>query len=158
MRIFSRLTTDISLEDAVRSGKLEVVRKILRRGVGQEELNNCLGYSQHESLKMLKLLVKHGADINYQSSDGGKRPLHLAAINGRPELAIYLIEQGAFVNAVDEDGYTALDHTYKTPLDEVIFGLGGESAEPFIDTSKKLRLFVAEVLTLNGGIRGHTKN
>jgi len=51
-----------------------------------------------------------GADLNERRREGGSTPLSTAALHGRLEIARYLIEQGASVNATNRDGNTPL-HT-----------------------------------------------
>jgi hypothetical protein len=56
---------------------------------------------------MVKLLVEQGADVEGVSPDG-KTALMMAAMFNRAEIAEYLIEKGANINAQDANGVTPL--------------------------------------------------
>jgi len=77
---------------------------------GGRPLNWAAGSGNLESVK---LLIKAGAKINpgickrKGCDDDGSTPLHNAAWRS-PEIIAYLIEKGAYVNAENEDGNTAL--------------------------------------------------
>jgi ankyrin repeat protein len=60
--------------------------------------------------RTLRLLVKHGADVNTREAGPGTgdTPLHYAVRAGRGENATFLISQGADVNAKGRNGYTPL--------------------------------------------------
>ena len=56
-------------------------------------------------------MLAQGARLD--GEDGfGRRPLHLAAINARPELVAELLSLGADAEAVDSSGRTALDSVH----------------------------------------------
>lgn len=57
---------------------------------------------------MVLILLKHGADIN-QPSDDGKTPLIWAATRNNVDMMQFLIENGANVQAVDNNGHNILD-------------------------------------------------
>ena len=61
------------------------------------------------NLKIMKLLIANGADVNAVDKDG-KTALMMASEFGYIEVAESLIEGGADVNAVKESGSTALIH------------------------------------------------
>jgi len=79
--------------------------------------------------------VRQGANLNAPAKDEyGGTPLHWAAVLGRVEMARQLINAGANVNAMDENGYTPLDAT---------------TLEQFSES--KSRLAIAELLRASGG-------
>ena len=156
MGIFNWLSSSTSLVDAVRSGNIRSTRSFLKKGTSQKELDKCLNYAQHEGLRMVKLLVEHGANVNYIPSGGRKPPLHLAAVSGYQEIASYLIENGADVNLQDHEGDTPLDSAYEIPLEVEILSLrGGNGTSYAMDKSVKERQKIADLLTANGGKGGH---
>ncbi len=57
---------------------------------------------------MAELLLAHGADVN--AVEGGNTPLHGAVLFGRAEMAAWLLDHGAKVNAADFRGKTPLEH------------------------------------------------
>ena len=56
---------------------------------------------------VVRLLLKHGADVNARTNYGST-PLHAAAAKGRVEVVQVLLEHGAIVGAKDNGGETAL--------------------------------------------------
>ncbi|MDR1195617.1 MAG: ankyrin repeat domain-containing protein, partial [Endomicrobium sp.] len=59
---------------------------------------------------MVKFLVKSGADVN-KSGRNGKTPLMTSVMKGNIDIAKYLINNGAAVNAQEKKtGYTPLDY------------------------------------------------
>ena len=62
-----------------------------------------------------RLLLKHGARVSLRSSSSGMMVLHQAAVTGQSAMCELLLEKGgANVDAVDEDGQTALHYAAAT--------------------------------------------
>lgn len=59
------------------------------------------------SLDIVRLLVEHGADINYKDKAGATILIH-ASMFGSKSVLEYLLQKGADVNARDSEGKTAL--------------------------------------------------
>ena len=57
---------------------------------------------------MAKLLLDHGAQVNFQASHGGRTALMVASDHGRYEVAELLLERGAQVDLQNSEGWTAL--------------------------------------------------
>lgn len=58
--------------------------------------------------EMIRLLVRHGADVNYAMKDSGQSALTSAITAGKPEMVRLLIELKANVNQKTPDGDTPL--------------------------------------------------
>lgn len=84
--------------DAVRNGDTVELKKILESREGKVNVNSFDNEGQtalHQScmngnLKLVKLLVKFGADIRLANSDGWN-PLHIAAYSGHQDITLYLL-------------------------------------------------------------------
>jgi len=57
---------------------------------------------------ILKLLLKNGANFNFQSNTNGRNPVHMAAFYDQPEALALLIRAGAKVDQVDWHGLAPL--------------------------------------------------
>lgn len=66
-------------------------------------------------LESVRQMVAAGADVNCW--DMGMSPLHAAIENGNVEVARFLLEHGADVNAVTPTGWTPLLHALDTELE-----------------------------------------
>ncbi|XP_063925148.1 uncharacterized protein LOC135139015 [Zophobas morio] len=102
--------------------KLEAILSALRSSPQnlefhmRDKLNryyNSLGWtplytaSMNGHEKIVKCLVKHGAEINRTDSDG-KTPLHAASMEGHEKIVEFLVKCGAEINRVDKHGRTPL--------------------------------------------------
>lgn len=80
-------------------------------------LRNAVFYQQIEIVRYL-LAEMPGVNVNCQGVESGKTPLIIACENGWQTIAELLVEQCAFVNAVDAKGlspvYYALTHSHFT--------------------------------------------
>jgi len=75
-------------------------------GEKSRELKNAIVAGDFDRVK--KLVVKNPALATDVVNPMGLTPLHVAARTGRPEIAGFLIEKGAHVNARTVDGETPL--------------------------------------------------
>ena len=76
-----------------------------------------------KSLELVKTLVEKGFDVNDRLPDGAT-PLMSAAKNNVIDIAEYLLENGAELDACDEEGWTALDdfRFFQTFRHDAFFG------------------------------------
>lgn len=64
-------------------------------------------------VKVAKLLIKNGANVNSNENEYKTTPLHVGCQQFLPRLAELLIKNGADVNSKDRYGYTPLDEACK---------------------------------------------
>lgn len=110
---------------------------------------------QEGYLKMVKLLVEHGADVNLQGFRNFT-PIRIAAQNGHLEIVKYLAEQGADIDFKAMDGATPLEHAAsKGHLDVVAYlvesganvdNVDAEGDFPLGEAAKKGYTAIIEVL------------
>jgi len=131
----SKPSTDVahSIHDAVDNGNIEAVKQHLAAGV----------------------------DVNVKATGGGWTPLHYATVNDRKEITELLIDEGANVNAKDNDGDTALHIASgkgHKEIAELLIAKGADvsakdediGATPLHLAAQEGRMKVAKLLITNG--------
>ena len=94
---------DISIHNAVIFGNIQAVKQHLAAGTDVDMKGN-LGETplfrafERQNIKMAKLLVDNGADVNAKEGGYGGTPMHLAAAIFDKQFAELLISNGAKVN------------------------------------------------------------
>jgi Ankyrin repeats (3 copies) len=95
--------------------KYAEVKFLLEKGVNPSAYlsGNTSGYPMigpvvDGNAEMLRLFIKHGADINVSDPRHGSTPLHRASGWGRFNIVKILIENGANINARNNEGQTPL--------------------------------------------------
>ena len=97
---------------AAGGGHAEIVRRLLELGAGHQVSARTGATPLSAAISMrhagvVEQLLQAGADPN-QALPGGVTPLMLAAALGLPDIAGRLLSQGAVVDAVDDQGLSAL--------------------------------------------------
>jgi ankyrin repeat protein len=104
------------LIQATREGKLPRVNCLLGQGAdvrtfdtnGKSVLHAFFNRRNWKlEIDLLKLLIRNGADLDAQDSQG-RRPVHLAAERGRHKVMEFMLTQKVDLAAVDNEGLTAL--------------------------------------------------
>ena len=104
---------------AVRKNDLEKVEEMLKKSPGFVSEYSKKGYTAlhiaaHRGYHdMVKLLLKHGADVNAKSKDKGRTPLHSSTSKNKTEVTATLLANGADKTVQDSDG--KLPSTDATP-------------------------------------------
>ena len=95
---------------AVRKNDLEKVEEMLKKFPGFVSEYSKKGYTAlhiaayrgyHD---MVKLLLKHGADVNAKSNDKNRTPLHSSTSKNKAEVTSILLENGEDKSIKDSDG------------------------------------------------------
>ncbi len=100
----------IPYDVGLRHGRVGVVNFSLDNeaevtGSGEDEWSNLASRIGH--VKVVRILVEHGADTTAQNKNGWT-PLHSASLNGHVEVARFLVERGADATAQNKNGWTPL--------------------------------------------------
>ena len=106
------------LYEAAKEGNKQIAVKLIDAGAEVDQ--TCGSYSRtpldvacaQGHLEVIKVLVAHGADINYQDGEGFNA-LHHAAFWDRRKEAAFLLVRGADKNAIDIRGRTPLHQAAK---------------------------------------------
>ncbi|KAJ7028851.1 hypothetical protein C8F04DRAFT_1398720 [Mycena alexandri] len=105
---------------AAAANLLETARSILHNGATFQQGSDCseiLVASYYGHLQMVKLLIKHGSDVNVQGGYHGTA-LYAASINGHKDVVQLLIEHGADVNGYNRStSQVASDVGWKDMID-----------------------------------------
>ncbi len=102
------------LHEAAKTGHANIAMELLQAGASTNRRTKFRGYvplhvaARHNTSKVVKALLHHGADISVESYSG-QTPLHLAAEGGAVESAKILLNHGAKADAENEDGQTPAD-------------------------------------------------
>jgi ankyrin repeat protein len=121
----SVVKSGVQIVDVARRGNVEEVQKLLIEGdnpdkpnkFGYVALTGAAGKCTSNHLKILRMLVKHGADINRKATSDGTTAIGHASFMGCENNVKLLIELGANVNIVKKHNeYTPLIEAITAPL------------------------------------------
>lgn len=121
LMMLSSCATVTSLGRAAKEGDIKEVEALLSRGANVNEVVTPGLSPLHEALfnnapsDIIRLLLDNGADVNMKSCGDGwatlcncMRPLHIAACKGNVAMVKLLVDRGAEINGIDQQGYTPL--------------------------------------------------
>mgnify|MGYP000268284703 CR=1 FL=1 len=130
----------LALDQAVRAGNVDKVTKLIKQGVNPSTVidqgknatwkhSPLILATKAKNLKMVKLLIESGADVNYVNF-GSATALKEAAKSNHAEITTLLINAGANVNFIDEDEVPILFWAVSKKSDKVIPLLVKAGADP----------------------------
>ncbi|MFM7603076.1 MAG: ankyrin repeat domain-containing protein [Pseudanabaena sp.] len=133
-RVCNTINQNTILLKAVRTGNLAATQKALscKADPNAQEQNGetaLMIASANNHVKIVKLLLSHGANVNGGSWIVGY-PLMEASREGHLEIAKLLLEKGADVNIMSDEGFTALDAAIVKNQIEVVQFLLNKGANP----------------------------
>lgn len=102
-----------SLGYAALCGEEEKVKQHLHKGTNVNSYDSGgyapLHYAARKGhIEIAHILLRSGADINIRTRAGKATPLLRAAYSGKENMCKFLVEKGADVRAVDDDGQTVV--------------------------------------------------
>ncbi len=121
-------TKEADLFLAVENGEIEIVEKLLKRGLFSRPPNlktlNDFGASVlhiaaiHEHTNILRKLLASGSDIDALDGDG-RTALHYAAIKRNLEMTRWLLQKRADASIQDQSGQTPLDYARQYKFQDI---------------------------------------
>ena len=104
----AKLTADQKrIHEAIEENDITKLKDIFKKLVNGKDAEGKTPLQKTRNEEIMIHLVKNGADVNVQDTDG-LTPLHFAAENGQLQVAKLLIESGALVDAKYINGLTPL--------------------------------------------------
>lgn len=93
---------------ALHNASSEVTKYLISKGadvnlIGAEECSSLMYEVYMHNYENVKILIEHGADVNYQSNSDGYTSLHWAARKGDKQLAKMLLESGANIHTLNKE-------------------------------------------------------
>lgn len=128
---------DTILTYSVLLRKYPIIASVLTKGANPN-LPNRLGYNPVDiaiemlDMRSLELLANNKADLNERDAFGRTYLMHAARVGFLPAVELF-ISQGVDVNAMDNDGFTALAIAYRHRKEIIVQYLLKHGAEPWIE-------------------------
>ncbi|KAJ6248331.1 ankyrin repeat [Anaeramoeba flamelloides] len=104
-----------NLSVLVSQGKTEIVKQLLEENPKSLKINEydrsgltALHHACKGEIDLVKLLLKHGADINIGKLEDGHLPIHVAVFYEQKEILSFLLKNGADPFLEDSKGWTIL--------------------------------------------------
>ena len=106
-------TPDPRLIEAIKSGRSDLVKQILRNKTRTDGKVRTSFSAWHEAIRqgrtdIVELLIAEGVDVNIRERNGVS-PLHVVVLVGYGDMVELLLKNGADVNAQDRYAWTPLD-------------------------------------------------
>ena len=103
-----------ALNKAAYEGDEELVKKIIATKPDPDARDSSGGTALHaamfqKNIKIVKLLLDYGLDVNAVGPKNGYTPLHDAVWGNNPEAAKLLLARGAKTNIKNKEGQTPLE-------------------------------------------------
>lgn len=124
------------LHEAIANGDFKEFEHLVKEGAPME-IKNPHGLTAlqvvctKQDVEMVSTLLRAGCQVNAKSSSGGKTALALAAFVGHFDIFEMLINHGADVDCLDDDGWTTLH--------EAILGNSLDVADHLIKIRPKMK-------------------
>jgi ankyrin repeat protein len=110
-------------------------------GIGSIRLDTRGVYrNEKDGIEVAKLLLAAGADIN-ATDDGGQTALYGAASWGWNDMVTYLVERGASLTTIDDEGHNVVDAATGKAGGPVRLGIAPQIHE---DTAALLKKLIAD--------------
>lgn len=111
-----RFPDELVFLDNVKENDMPAMHSMLRRasvqidinGIGDAGMTALHQAALDGNLVAVRLLVRHGADVNKQDDDTWT-PLHAACAEGHVDIARFLLEKGADKTVMTDDGERPID-------------------------------------------------
>lgn len=112
------------LHKAANKGDIEKVKEILKTKIDVDERDSFGGTALHaamfqDNIKIVKILIENGFDINAKGISNGYTPLHDAVWANNLEAVKVLVENGADTNIKAKDGLTPIQKAEKEGKKEI---------------------------------------
>ncbi|KAL6605111.1 ankyrin [Neocallimastix sp. 'constans'] len=116
-----------ALSHAIRSDEKSLIQYLIEQGANVHQLVKIdhrngsplvIAIHKGSSIDIIQCLLDRGADIH--GDDGELIPLNEAVLHGNEAMVTYLIEHGADVNLMDEEGMTPLILSIKTKKESIL--------------------------------------
>jgi len=96
---------------------------------GVAGISSLMNAVNNEDVEGVKFFISAGDNVVNQKNIGGATALHIAARNGNAEIVNILVNNGADVNAIDNEGWTALMRASSFKHPEVVAILVNKNAK-----------------------------